>query len=118
MQTVNWEGCRRKQSWPVLTLVMPGSTGGLCLKYFTVFAEITNIYKKITPNFLVKFFTKIFSPVHIYKNIHFLFETHLLILNFLNESLSVTDSTTLTSEQARKLFCNFLSKSFPALCDF
>ena len=47
-----------------------------------------------------------------------MFETHLLILNFLKENLSVTDSTTLTSEQARKLFCNFLSKGFPALRDF
>jgi len=47
-----------------------------------------------------------------------LFETHLLILNFLNESVSVTDSTTLTSEQACKLFCNFLSKDFPALRDY
>jgi len=54
MQTVNWEGCGRKQSWPVLTLVMAGSTGGLHLKYFAVFAEITNIYKKITPNLITE----------------------------------------------------------------
>jgi len=46
MQIVNGEGYGKKQSWSVLTLVMPGCTGGLRLKYFAVFAEITNIYKK------------------------------------------------------------------------
>jgi hypothetical protein len=54
MQTVNWEVCGRKHSWPVLTLVMPGCTGGLCLKYFAVFAEITNIYPKNTPNLITE----------------------------------------------------------------
>jgi len=68
--------------------------------------------------FLLNFSQKIFFPIYTYKNINLLFDTHLLILNFLNENLSVTDSTTLTSEQARKLFCNFLWKGFPALRDF
>ena len=140
MQTVNWEGCGRKQSWPILTLVMPGCAGGLCLKYFAVFAEITNISKKITPNLITEvwknslhssrdcsfyiyvfvcvyvckdillsnFSQKIFFPIYTYNNINLLFETLLLILIFLNENLSVTYSTTLTSEQARKLFCSFL----------
>lgn len=47
-----------------------------------------------------------------------MFEAHLLILNFLNENLSITDFITLTSEQDCKLFCNFLSKGFPELRDF
>ena len=47
-----------------------------------------------------------------------MFEAHLLILNFLNENLSITDFITLTSEQDCKLFCNFLSKGFPELHDF
>ena len=59
-------------------------------------------------NFLLNCSQKIFFPIYPFKNMYFLFETHLLILDFLNENLSVIDSNTLTSEQTRKLFCNFL----------